>query len=147
MKITHIDQGHKAQWLRLWQGYLDFYNCQLTEETTEATWNRFFEKEEPIYCLAAYDNETALVGFAAYVVHRSTWSETYYCYLEDLFVDPRQRGKGVARSLISELANVARERAYTRLYWATQEGNHTAQRLYDAVAQKTDFIQYRVTLD
>ena len=43
---------------------------------------------------------TAPVGLAHILFHRSTWSNGWYCYLEDLFVDPARRQKGTGRALI-----------------------------------------------
>lgn len=136
----------KEAWDPLWQGYLTFYEAELPHSITELTWQRFHNEQEPVFCIAAYDDDV-MVGFTTYILHRSTWSKTSYCYLEDLFVDPSQRGKGVARDLIEHVRNAAQDRGCERLYWATRAGNKTAQKLYDTLADKTDFLQYRMKLD
>lgn len=137
--------NEKEAWMPLWQGYLTFYQAELSDEVTELTWQRFQDEQEPIYCIAAYEGDV-MIGFVTYLLHRGTWAADYYCYLEDLFVDSTQRGKGVARQLISAVAEAAKKRRCDRLYWYTQLNNHTAQALYDKVARKTDFIQYRMSL-
>ena len=68
------------------------------------------------------------------------------CYLQDLFVDARVRGRGVARALIEAVAQAARERGAERLYWLTQSHNAAARALYDKVAQYKDFIRYDYAL-
>jgi GNAT superfamily N-acetyltransferase len=135
-----------AAWLQLWQGYLVFYESTLPHAMSELTWQRFHDPAEPMHVLAAYEGG-AMVGFATYIFHRSTWARHQYCYLEDLFVDETQRGKGVARKLIEAVRAAAREKSCDRLYWQTREANKTAQALYDRLAEKTDFIQYRMKLD
>jgi ribosomal protein S18 acetylase RimI-like enzyme len=53
------------------------------------------------------------------------------------------RWLGIGRSLIEAVAAHASEASATRLYRQTHESNHTAMRLYDAVAERSGFIVYR----
>ena len=76
-------------------------------------------------------------------MHRSTWSPTWYCYLEDLFVDPSHRGRGAGRALIEAVYREADTHHCTRTYWVTEETNATARAMYDRMATKTAFVQYR----
>jgi GNAT superfamily N-acetyltransferase len=146
MEIRAPAAHEQEAWLALWQGYLVFYESTLPGAMSELTWQRFHDPAEPMHVVAAYEGG-AMVGFATYILHRSTWARHHYCYLEDLFVDESQRGKGVARALIAAVRAAAREKSCERLYWQTREGNKTAQALYDRLAEKTDFIQYRMRLD
>jgi GNAT superfamily N-acetyltransferase len=66
-----------------------------------------------------------------------------YCYLQDLFVVPDLRGSGAGRALIAAVEEEARKRGASRLHWLTKEDNHSARALYDQVAQRSGFIQYR----
>ena len=66
-----------------------------------------------------------------------------YCYLEDLFVTPEARGLGVGRALIEGVYAEADLRGADRTYWATQEQNATARKLYDSIGTLTEFVQYR----
>lgn len=135
-----------AAWLRLWRGYQEFYEWIVPDDISETTWRRFHDPAEAMHVLAAYDGR-AMAGFATFLFHRSTWARHHYCYLEDLFVDEEQRGKGVARKLIEAVRMAARDRNCERLYWQTRAGNKAAQALYDRLAEKTDFIQYRMKPD
>lgn len=56
------------------------------------------------------------------------------------------RGKGVGRALIERLYEEAKAAGSTRVYWLTHESNETAQTLYDRIAEKPGFIQYRKAL-
>jgi GNAT superfamily N-acetyltransferase len=75
--------------------------------------------------------------------HRSTWATGWYCYLEDLFVDPARRKAGAGRALIEAVYALADARGCPRTYWMTQASNATARSLYDQVASKAPFVQYR----
>ena len=141
MKISRVTADDKSEWLPLWQAYLDFYRQDLSTAVTEQTFARFLEKDEPMFLHVAR-REGRLVGFASFILHRSTWAKSYYCYLEDLYVDEAARGRGVARALIGSVAQDALSWQAERLYWVTQEGNAAARALYDKVAKKNDFVTY-----
>ena len=93
--------------------------------------------------LVAVDDADVPFGLAHVLFHRSTWSATWYCYLEDLFVDPAWRNEGAGRDLIEAVYREADARRCTRTYWMTQESNTAARALYDRVATKAPFVQYR----
>jgi GNAT superfamily N-acetyltransferase len=132
-------------WLPLWQGYLTFYKATLPEVQTRLTFNRLLDETEPMSAFVCLDG-TKMLGFTHFLYHRSTWAETGYCYLEDLFTAPAARGRGVARLLIRAVADEARSKGASRLYWQTQETNETARSLYDAIADNEGFIVYAIGL-
>ena len=130
------------QWLGLWAGYLRFYRERLSEEITQATFNRLVDPAGELKGLVA-ESGGRLVGFAHYLFHPSTWSLTGYCYLEDLFVDPDARGQGAGRGLIEAVYAAADEAGSGRVYWMTQEFNADARALYDTLGHRTSFIKYQ----
>lgn len=70
-------------------------------------------------------------GFAFYFFHYSTWLGRSGLYLEDLFVRPEQRGKGIGKALLTELARVAiRENCYG-MRWQVLDWNQTAIDFYE----------------
>jgi GNAT superfamily N-acetyltransferase len=58
-------------------------------------------------------------------------------------VDPARRNQGAGRALIEAVYREADARGCTRTYWATQEFNYRARALYDQLATKSVFVQYR----
>jgi len=146
LTVRPLNAGDVKQWQGLWQGYLTFYESQLPESLSTLTWERLLDPAESLSGIAAFDEQGVMLGFTHLVYHRSTWSATHYCYLEDLFTAPGSRGKGVARALIEAVRVQAMADNCSRLYWHTQESNNVAQALYDKVATKSGFIQYRKAL-
>ena len=140
--IRPVKPGDRAAWEPLWQGYLTFYKSTLASDITDATWLRFFDPLERLGAFVA-ERDGQLIGIAHYLLHRSTWAPLCYCYLEDLFVEPSVRGSGAGRNLIAAVESAAREAGASRLYWMTHETNETAQKLYNQVAERPGFVQYR----
>ena len=145
IKIIPLSKADYDAWLKLWQGYLIFYETRLPPSTTEKTWRNLLDSNMPIYGFGAWVDET-LVGITHVVLHPNTWNTTECCYLEDLYVSESARGQGIGRALIEQVYDFADKQHCNRVYWTTQEGNTTARKLYDAIATQTDMMQYRKVL-
>lgn len=135
----------RAAWDRLWQGYQRFYKVEIAEAVSDLTWARLLGSTEPMAAAIAWQGERA-VGLVHWIFHRSTWTAGPYCYLQDLYVDEDVRGGGVGRALIAHVRAEAAAAGASRLYWLTHESNSDAMKLYDKVAEKSGFVQYRVVL-
>jgi GNAT superfamily N-acetyltransferase len=81
-------------------------------------------------------------GLVHIILHRSGWLDHPTCYLQDLFVDPGERGTGMGHALIEHVYDVIRAAGGKKVYWLTHESNATARQLYDRVATNAGFIQY-----
>ena len=87
-----------------------------------------------------------LVGFVHYRFHRNTAMIEPVCYLQDLFTAPSARGRGIGRNLIEAVYAAAEAAGSSRVYWLTHETNAGAMVLYDKVADRSGFTQYRKQL-
>jgi GNAT superfamily N-acetyltransferase len=138
------DQG---RWKELWRGYLDFYQTALPDEVYQRTWNRLMNRSGTLRGLCARDPASGtILGIVHFLLHESAWTDRPICYLQDLFVAAEARGQGHGRLLIEAVAEEARRLGCARLYWTTQENNHTARRLYDRLAVYGGFIRYEYKL-
>jgi GNAT superfamily N-acetyltransferase len=144
MQVRRLEEQDRQAWERLFRAYIEFYRAKVPDEVIDLTWRRLLAGGEgnPLG-LVAVDEAGVPFGLAHVLLHRSTWSATWYCYLEDLFVDPARRKAGAGRALIEAVYREADTRGCTRTYWVTQEGNATARALYDRVAAREPFVQYR----
>jgi GNAT superfamily N-acetyltransferase len=140
--ISPMRADECESWEPLWTAYLEFYETALPKEMSDVTWKRLHDPAEPMFVLGAY-LEGRLVGIVHYLFHRSCWSVGNYCYLQDLFVAKEARGRGVGRALIEAVEHLARKAGASRIYWLTKEDNFVARALYDQVADRSGFIQYR----
>jgi len=110
------------------------HECMATEEQLRAS--LFGAQPGAEVVIAEADGEAA--GFALFFHNYSTFLARRGIYLEDLFVWPRFRGRGIGRALLGHLARLAIERRCGRLEWSVLDWNESAIRFYrslGAVAQ------------
>lgn len=95
--------------------------------------------------LAHWDRECA--GFAVFFETYSTFLAQPGLYLEDLYVKPHLRGKGIGSALLSRLARIATERGCGRLEWGVLDWNQTAIQFYKKLgaAPMDKWTKYRLT--
>ena len=143
--VRQIQVGDKSAWQELYFDYLKFYETSPSEVNSELLWGRLTNSEPQIQALVA-DANGVVIGIAHFHYQLSSWSETSHCYLEDLYVAEGARGKGVAKALIQQVQELAIKQGCTELFWITKESNSTARKLYDQVANLSDFIRYEKKL-
>lgn len=145
VELRDATSGDETDFLRLWQGFCDSYGMALPPEITAFTWARLMDPASPLTArLACLDGVPQ--GFAIHQHHPSTWVMGDDGYLEDLFVAPEARGRGLGRALIEDLVAIGRAKGWHRLYWLTEIGNATARHLYDQFCDNDGHIRYRMTL-
>jgi GNAT superfamily N-acetyltransferase len=91
----------------------------------------FGERSAAEVLLASVDGET--VGFAVFFTNYSTFLAKPGIYLEDLFVKPHARGKGIGRALLRHLAQLAVERDCGRINWSVLDWNAPSIRFYKSL--------------
>ncbi|MBZ5648123.1 MAG: GNAT family N-acetyltransferase [Acidobacteriia bacterium] len=94
--------------------------------------------------IAEWDNRPA--GFALFFYNYSTWQGRPGLYLEDLFVRPEFRGKGIGKSLLVHLAQIAVRENCGRFVWQVLDWNQPAFDFYEALGAKklTEWITMRI---
>lgn len=140
--VRSLTKGDEAEWRQLWEGYNTFYERVIPEDVTRTTWARFFDTSEPVHALVASAG-AELAGMVHYIFHRNTSIIQPICYLQDLFSRPDLRGRGIGKRLIEAVYAQAEAAGAPRVYWLTHETNATAMLLYDGVAERSGFVQYR----
>ena len=99
------------------------------EVTVDGLRHLLFGPEPKVFALVAESDE-AVVGMAIYFLSFSTWTGRHGLYLEDLFVEPTHRSRGIGRSLITALGTRAAELGCARLEWGVLNWNEPAISFY-----------------
>ncbi|AKS35332.1 GNAT family N-acetyltransferase [Mycolicibacterium goodii] len=117
--------------------------CTVTEEQLHTA--LFGDKPVAYAHVVEVDGQAAAT--AVWFLNFSTWDGVAGIYLEDLFVRPAFRRRGIARKLLSTLARECVDNGYSRLQWAVLNWNVNAIALYDEVGGKpqTEWTTYRVS--
>jgi ribosomal protein S18 acetylase RimI-like enzyme len=112
--------------------YRDFYKQPRNEKVKQFLSDRI-ENEDAIVFVANYVEELNIraVGFALCYPTFSTVSLSSIWLLNDLYVDERYRGHGIADSLMQRVETEAKESGATRVFLRTAEDNEAAQALYE----------------
>jgi GNAT superfamily N-acetyltransferase len=131
IEIRAITADNKALWYPLWRGYQAFYKADIAEAVSDVTWNRLLDPAEPMGAALAWDGDKA-IG----LVH----------HIQDLFVAEDARGHGVGRKLIEYVYAYAKSKGCSRVHWLTHESNSDAMELYNKIASRSGFLQYRQLL-
>jgi len=135
MKIRAIEPTDFPEWLALWNANnLGHVN----EPVTTQTWTRLNDEDAQVFGLVAEDKGT-LVGLVQYILHPTTGSIADVCYMQDVFVAPDYRNKGIARAMIETLEGIGKREKWGRIYWLAESNNEAAQALYKTLGHTLDF--------
>lgn len=140
--IRPLRPEDETGWRRLWTGYLEFYKTSVPETVYQTTFARLLGDDPRDFNALVAEQDGALIGLTHYLSHRHAWKVEEVIYLQDLYVDPRQRGTGAGRALIEAVYRIADAADTPSVYWLTQDFNAEARQLYDRIATLTPFIRY-----
>jgi ribosomal protein S18 acetylase RimI-like enzyme len=140
--IRKIDAPDEERWRVLWDGYNRFYEREVSEDITRHTWARLLDPASALHAIVAAQANGRVIGIANFIIHESTSAIQSVCYLQDLYVDPDCRSRGVGKQLIDWLKTEMEAQRWSRLYWHTRETNYRARGLYDKYGPHSGFVRY-----
>ncbi|HZH71067.1 MAG TPA: GNAT family N-acetyltransferase [Mariniphaga sp.] len=109
--------------------------------------NLFGERKYAEVLIAEYNGDAA--GQALFFHNFSTFKGKPGIYLEDLYVKPEYRGKGIGKALLNKIIETAKERNCARVEWAVLNWNQPAIEFYKKIGavEMSDWLIYRLTED
>ena len=141
--IREIKFSDKEEWKDLYRGYADFYKVEMNEEILKTVWGWLHDKSHDVKGIV-YEHENKIVGFAHYRRMPRPLRGKYIGFLDDIYVEPKQRGKKIGEKLIYELNEISKKNNWDLIRWITQDNNRRAKSLYDRVAKKTTWSLYEL---
>lgn len=142
--IRPIEASDNERWRELFTAYGVFYKTSFGEEVLDGVWAWLLNPQHEVNALVAADASGAVIGFALYRTHPDTFTAGTAMYLDDLYVDPEARGTGAATALLEKLAEIAGLNGADKVRWITAADNERAQRVYDRIATKADWVTYEL---
>jgi ribosomal protein S18 acetylase RimI-like enzyme len=133
---------------RLFNQYRIFYQQPSDPARAEAFVAEQLQRAVTRFFIARDNAQNAALGFVHLIPSLGTLAMRPIWYLEDLFVIPAARRRGIARALMLRAEQLARETGAERLTLSTAHDNHTAQALYRSLGYVRDerFWQFHRTL-
>ena len=142
IKIRPFEFNDFPQWLPLWnENNLGHIN----EPVTTSTWGRLMDEQSSVKGLAAMEGDV-MAGFLHYILHPVTGHIEPACYMQDVYVSPAFRQKGIGLKLVRELADIGKKQKWARLYWLAEAQNEAAQALYKKIGVKLNFTLHVLPL-
>ena len=147
MDIARPTDAHREAWNRLYAGYAAFYKVEQTSEMRDRVWGWIQDPAHDVKGFVALSAAGEPVGLTHFRPFSRPLSASTGCFLDDLFVDPSQRGGRVADALIGRVVEEAKTKGWTVVRWITAEDNYRARAVYDRLAVKTKWQTYDIRVD
>lgn len=106
---------------------------QEVTNTVDLIHEKLFGENSLVHCLLAEESGQP-VGLAIYFFNYSTFKGKHGLYLEDFFVKPEYRGKGIGKGLFNKLISIANEKDCARMEWCVLDWNEPAINFYKKYA-------------
>jgi ribosomal protein S18 acetylase RimI-like enzyme len=141
--VRRIEPRDQPRWRELWDAYTRCYEREPGDDLARHAWTRIMDPACPVHAIVA-KRDGQVIGIANYLLHENVSALTPTCYLQDLFVDPADRGAGTGKALIDWLVDEMAAQGWSSLYWHTRETNYRARGLYDKYTPHSGFLRYIV---
>ncbi len=125
----------------------------MPDDVIDGLWQRILDPDHPMQAWLALDpaqpdskidDDQTVIGLAHLIIHPHTFTLRNVAYLEDFWVSPDQRGRGIGGLMMDALQTQAKQNDWVRLYWLSGTDNHGAQRLYDRLAKRDNSVLYKI---
>ena len=112
--------------------------CHLTSEQLH---ERLFGESPAVFGHVA-EIDGQVVGICIWFLNFSTWDGVHGIYLEDLYVTPEARGRGIGKASLQLLARICIERGHSRLQWQVLDWNTPSIQFYESLGS-VDLAEWR----
>ncbi|MDH6235012.1 GNAT superfamily N-acetyltransferase [Mesorhizobium soli] len=143
LTIRPAKAADREAFLEMWRDFVSLAPGEPgNHQMGETNWDRIMDPGHDLKCVVAVGDDGSLAGFTLFLSLAFTWSTGDVCYLQDIYVRPQSRGKGIAQAMIERLRQLGIEAGWFKIFWMTQADNYSAQLVYDKVAKRMDYLRY-----
>ena len=143
--VRPVEEPDRKAWERLYRGYADFYRVDTDDTKLRTLFGWLLDPAHVCEGLMAETDAGKIVGIAHYRSMPSPLRGAEVGFLDDLFVDPTQRGGAAAEALLRGVDEIAATRGWAVVRWITRDNNYRARGLYDRLSTRSDWITYEMT--
>lgn len=143
--VRSLDERDRDVWQRLYRGYAEFYRVDTDETKRRTLFDWLLDPGHVCEGLVAVSSGQVPIGLAHFRAMPSPLRGAEVGFLDDLFVDPDQRGSGAGEALLREIDRIAEKRGWAVVRWITRDNNYRARGLYDRLSVRSDWITYEMT--
>ena len=145
--VTELCLSDRDDWEQLYRAYAEFYEVPMNEEILESVWSWIFDGQNQFYALIARDSSGNPLGLMHYRAMPSPLRGKVVGFLDDLYIKPESRGKGVVEELYKALNESAYNKNWPFIRWITAENNYRGRSVYDKISEKTQWVTYQMTIE
>ena len=141
--VREIKLSDNEEWEVLYRGYADFYKVEMKDEILKTVWSWLQDRNHDVKGIV-YEHENKVVGLAHYRSMPRPLRGKYIGFLDDIYVEPKYRGKKIGEKLIHQLKDISKKNNWDLIRWVTHNDNIRAKSLYDRIAKKTNWDLYEL---
>jgi ribosomal protein S18 acetylase RimI-like enzyme len=147
LTVNELSKQDRTEWQTLYHGYAEFYKVPMNDEILDTVWGWIHDENNPFFGLIAKDEAGNALGLMHCREMASPLRGALVGFLDDLFVTPEARGRGVVDALYHSLGDLARERDWPFVRWITAEDNYRGRAVYDRLSEKTRWVTYQMAVE
>ncbi|MGQ2964502.1 GNAT family N-acetyltransferase [Methylophilus sp.] len=144
--IRTLKTDDYAAWNQLYAAYANFYTVKQSQFMRDQVWQWIHQSQPLIHALVALDEEGNVVGLLHFRAFVRPLAASMGGYVDDIFVLPELRRRGVARQLIKAVVVIGQTNQWSVIRWMTAEDNLRARACYDGVAEHTHWQTYQIQI-
>ncbi len=142
--VRHVEKSDRPAWERLYRGYAEFYRVDTDDAKLQTLFGWLLDPKHVCEGLVAETGAGNLLGLAHFRAMPSPLRGAEVGFLDDLFINPTQRGSGAAEALLRKIDEIAAARDWAVVRWITRDNNYRARGLYDRLSVRSDGITYEM---
>ena len=144
--VRPVAKRDRQDWDTLFKAYCKFGGDQQTAGMRDRVWDWIHDETAQTTCFIAAHDAGDVIGFVHFREYERPMPATKGAYIDDMFVSPSARGKGVVDQLIGSVGEYAKKQGLDVVRWMTSDTNYRARSVYDRHATKSNWITYQLDM-
>lgn len=141
LTVRRAGEHDRDAWQSLWEAWQAHMDGRVPDHITASSWRKMIEPDSGLFAVIAFEQGRPL-GFGNVSHTPFAWTGDEVLFLQDLFVTPYARGKGVGAALLMAIYAEADRLKASQVFWMVDEKDPELQAFYDRHAMRTPYLRY-----